>query len=60
MFWRFRKLPPWIGRSQKDVYKRQVPSSATMAIRSAVQLNSRPLANVGTSEAATQIAAKIR
>ena len=40
--------------------KRALPSSATMAIRSAVQLNSRPVAKVGTSAAATQVAAKIR
>ena len=39
--------------------KRAVPSRATMAIRSAVQLNSRPVAKVGTSAAATQIAAKV-
>ena len=39
--------------------KRALPSSATMAIRSAVQLNSRPVAKVGTSAAATQIAAKV-
>ncbi len=40
--------------------KRALPSSATMAIRSAVQLNSSPVAKVGTSAAATQVAAKIR
>ena len=39
---------------------RALPSSATMAIRSAVQLNIRPVAKVGTSAAATQVAAKIR
>ena len=39
--------------------KRALPSSATMAIRSAVQLNSRPVAKVGTRAAATQIAAKV-
>ena len=39
--------------------KRALPSSATMAIRSAVQLNKSPVANVGTSAAATQIAAKV-
>ena len=39
--------------------KRALPSSATMAIRSAVQLNRRPVAKVGTSAAATQIAAKV-
>ncbi len=40
--------------------KRALPSSAMMAMRSAVQLNSRPVAKVGTSAAATQVAAKIR
>ena len=40
--------------------KRAVPSSATMAIRSADQVNIRPVAKVGTSAAATQVAAKIR
>jgi hypothetical protein len=39
--------------------KRALPSSATMAIRSAVQLNKRPVAKVGTRAAATQIAAKV-
>ena len=38
---------------------RALPRSATMAIRSAVQLNCRPAAKVGTSAAATQVAAKI-
>ena len=39
--------------------KRALPSSATIAIRSAVQLKSSPVAKVGTSAAATQIAAKV-
>ncbi len=39
--------------------KRALPSSATIAIRSAVQLNNRPVAKVGTNAAATQIAAKV-
>jgi hypothetical protein len=39
--------------------KRALPRRATMAIRSAVQLNSSPVANVGTKAAATQIAAKV-
>ena len=39
---------------------RAEPSSATMAIRSAVQLKLSPIANVGTSAAATHVAAKIR
>ena len=40
--------------------KRALPSSATMAIRSAAQLNNNPVAKVGTKAAATQVAAKIR
>ena len=40
--------------------KRAEPSSAVMAIRSAVQLNSSPVANVGISAAATHVAAKMR
>ena len=39
--------------------KRALPSNATMAIKSAVQLNNRPVAKVGTKAAATQIAAKV-
>ena len=39
--------------------KRAVPRSATIAIMSADQLNSRPVAKVGTSAAATQIVAKM-
>ena len=39
--------------------KRALPSRATIAIRSALQLNSRPVANVGTNAAATQIAANV-
>ena len=40
--------------------KRALPSSAVMAMRSADQLNSRPVAKVGTSAAATQVTAKTR
>ena len=40
--------------------KRALPSSATIAIRSADQENSRPLPKVGTSAAATQVAANTR
>ncbi len=39
--------------------KRAVPRNAMMAMRSADQLNMRPVAKVGTSAAATQVAAKI-
>ena len=40
--------------------KRALPSSAMMAMRSAVQLNNSPVLNVGTKAAATHVAAKIR
>ena len=40
--------------------KRALPINAVMAIRSADQLKCRPIAKVGTSAAATQVAAKIR
>ena len=40
--------------------KRPLPSSAIMAIRSADHENSSPVRNVGTSDAATQVAAKTR
>ena len=39
--------------------KRAEPISAVMAMRSAAQLKVRPVAKVGTSAAATQVAAKI-
>ena len=39
--------------------KRALPSSAMMAIRSADHENNSPLPNVGTSEAATQVPAKM-
>ena len=39
--------------------KRALPSRAVMAIRSPDQLNSRPVAKVGTSAAATQVTAKM-
>ena len=39
--------------------KRALPSSAVIAIRSPDQLNSSPVAKVGTSAAATQVTAKI-
>ena len=40
--------------------KRALPSSAMMAMRSADQLKSSPVAKVGTSAAATQVVAKTR
>src|SRR5581483_3411313 len=39
--------------------KRALPSSAMMAMRSADQENNKPLPKVGTSEAATQVPAKM-
>ncbi len=39
--------------------KRAEPISAVMAMRSAAQLKVRPVANVGTRAAATQVAEKI-
>ncbi len=39
--------------------RRALPSRAVIAIRSADQLKCRPVANVGTSAAATHVAAKI-
>ena len=40
--------------------KRALPRSAAIAMRSADQENRSPVRNVGTSDAATQVAAKIR
>ena len=40
--------------------KRALPRSAMMTMRSADQENSRPVRKVGTSDAATQVAAKMR
>ena len=53
------KLVP-ISRPVSARKKRAVPSSATMAMRSADHEKIRPVAKVGTSEAATQVAAKMR
>ena len=39
--------------------KRAEPNSAAITIRSPTQLNSNPVANVGTSAAATHVALKI-
>ncbi len=60
---RLEPMPPKLvptsipARARK---KRAPARRATMAIRSAVQLNCRPVAKVGTRAAATQVAAKIR
>ncbi len=40
--------------------KRALPSSATIAMRSAAGLKASPVANVGTRAAATSVVAKIR
>ena len=53
---RLAPIPPKLlptSRPARARKKRALPSSATIAIRSAVQLNSRPVAKVGTSAAAT-------
>ena len=52
------KLVP-ISRPASASRKRASPSSAMMAMRSADQEKIRPVAKVGTSAAATQVAAKI-
>ena len=60
---RLEPMPPKLvptsmpARARKN---RALPKSAMMAMRSADQLNMRPVAKLGTSEAATQVAAKIR
>ena len=57
---RLEPMPPKLvptsipARARKN---RALPSSAVMAIRSADQLNSEPVANVGTRAAATQVVA---
>ena len=51
-------VPTSIPASAKK--KRALPRSAMTTIRSADQLNMRPVAKVGTSAAATQVAAKTR
>jgi hypothetical protein len=53
------KLVP-VSMPAKARKKRALARSAMMAIRSAVQLKTRPVAKVGTRAAATQVAAKIR
>ena len=60
---RLEPMPPKLvptSRPASAMKKRTLPSRAAMAIRSAVQLNSRLVAKVGTRAAATQVAAKIR
>ena len=52
------KLVP-ISRPESARKNRALPRSAMMAIRSAVHENIRPVRKVGTSDAATQVAAKI-
>ena len=60
---RLEPMPPKLVPTSMPASARKnraLPSSAMIAIRSAVQLNMRPVAKVGTSAAATQVAAKIR
>ena len=60
---RLEPMPPKLvptSRPASARKKRALPSSAMMAMRSADQENIRPVAKVGTSAAATQVAAKIR
>ncbi len=59
---RLEPIPPKLVPTSSPAsasMKRALPSSATIAIRSAAGLNTRPVANVGTSAAATQVVAKI-
>ena len=58
---RLEPMPPKLvptSRPASARKKRALPRSAMMAMRSADQLNRSPLPNVGTSAAATQVAAK--
>ena len=60
---RLEPMPPKLvptSMPAKARKNRALPSSAMIAIRSADQLNSRPVAKVGTSAAATQVAANTR
>jgi hypothetical protein len=60
---RLEPMPPKLvptSRPASARKKRAVPSRATMTIKSAPALNVRPVANVGTSAAATQVVAKSR
>ena len=60
---RLEPMPPKLvptSRPASARKKRALPRSAMIAIRSADQENSSPVRKVGTSEAATQVAAKIR
>ena len=59
---RLEPMPPKLVPMSMPVSarkKRAEPISAMMAIRSPTQLKGSPVANVGTSAAATQVAAKI-
>ena len=60
---RLEPMPPKLvptSRPASARKKRALPRSAMMAMRSADQENMRPVRNVGTSDAATQVAAKMR
>jgi hypothetical protein len=59
---RLEPMPPKLvptSRPASASMNRALPSSATIAIRSAAGVNARPVANVGTSAAATQVVAKM-
>ena len=59
---RLEPMPPKLvpmSRPASARRKRASPSSAMMAMRSADQEKIKPVAKVGTSAAATQVAAKI-
>ncbi len=60
---RLDPMPPKLvptSRPASARKKRPLPRSAIMAMRSADQENNNPVRNVGTSDAATHVAAKIR
>ena len=60
---RLEPMPPKLvptSRPAKARKKRALPRSAMMAMKSADQENRRPVPKVGTSDAATQVAAKMR
>ncbi len=60
---RLEPMPPKLvptSRPASARKKRALPSSAMMAMKSADQENVRSVRKVGTSEAATQVAAKMR
>ena len=60
---RLEPMPPKLVPTSMPASARKnlaLPKRAVMTIRSANQLNISPMANVGTSAAATHVAAKIK